>query len=326
MADLSTERCIDRLRHIIDSKIKPLITGSYYLADAPYYHNIGDVLIWQGVRDFCKTLPGKNLGTSNVATFLFPDLPSDATILLMGGGNFGDLWRIFQNFRLEVVRRYPHNRIIMFPQSVWYNDQSLISQDRKVFSAHHDLHLCARDQFSFDFMKEHFPECDILLVPDMAFYIDKSLLQRYQKKTKSGRKLDLKRLDKEFDETTSLHLSQNEYDVHDWPTFEKKDKLIWLSDRLQGVTYRTRNSKPLSSAAARLADTFAQTAIRHRLVRKGLRFLAPYSEILTTRLHTMILATLLGKKVEYIDNTTGKLSAFAGTWLPDLDSVTKHQH
>lgn len=326
MADLSTGRCIGRLRHIIDSEIKPLITDSYYLADAPYYHNIGDVLIWQGVCDFCKTLPGKNLGTSNIATFLFPDLPSDTTILLMGGGNFGDLWRIFQNFRLEVVRRYSHNRIVMFPQSVWYEDKSLILHDKAVFSTHHDLHLCARDQISYDFMKENFPECDIILVPDMAFFIDKALLQKYQRKTKPGRKLYLRRLDKEFDEDTSLKLDNQDYEVHDWPSFEKKDKFIWLSERLQGLSYRTRYSQLLSSAAAQLADSFSQIAIRHRLVRKGMSFLAPYSEIVTTRLHTMILATLLGKKVEFIDNTTGKLSAFAETWLSDLNSVTKHQH
>ena len=47
---------IDRLRRIISEKLSRLIPGDYILADAPYYHNIGDILIWQGIHDFCKTL------------------------------------------------------------------------------------------------------------------------------------------------------------------------------------------------------------------------------------------------------------------------------
>lgn len=50
-------------------------------------------------------------------------------------------------------------------------------------------------------------------------------------------------------------------------------------------------------------------------------FLRPYNHIITTRLHALILSVLLHKSVEYIDNTTGKLSAFVSTWLSDLNDV-----
>ncbi len=39
----------------------------------------------------------------------------------------------------------------------------------------------------------------------------------------------------------------------------------------------------------------------------------------------MILSILLHKPVSYIDNTTGKLSAFAQTWLSDLDAINPYQ-
>jgi len=188
---------INRLRNRISTELRPLITAGYTLLDAPYYHNIGDVLIWQGIHDFCHSLQGRDYGTSNITTCLFPNLPKDVTILLMGGGNFGDLWRMFQDFRLKVIRRYPNNRIIMFPQSVWYENQNLITADAAVFETHKDLHLCARDNFSMQFMLKHFAKCNIHLVPDMAFYINPKKIKSCHH-ANTERKLYLKRIDKEF--------------------------------------------------------------------------------------------------------------------------------
>lgn len=315
---------ICKLQEIIDANLRPLITGDYALIDAPYYHNIGDVLIWQGIHDFCKSLPGRNLGASNITTFRFPDYSPEVTLLLMGGGNFGDLWRPFQDFRLKIIRRYPNNRIIVFPQSVWYDNQRLIAEDADTFTSHKNLILCARDTFSYNFLTSRFKGCNILLVPDMAYYINPSIWDSY-KIQERPRKLFLKRLDKELAEVSVKGLNPDEYDVHDWPTYEKTDWHLWLVKRLEGIFYRTQKFRPLASLFAALTDMAAKHCIRRHLVSTGIRFLQPYSEIVTTRLHTMILGSIMGKYVEYIDNTTGKLSAFASCWLKDFDDVKKFE-
>ena len=314
---------IDRLRRIISEKLSRLIPGDYILADAPYYHNIGDILIWQGIHDFCKTLPGRNLGTYDFITFNFPKISVETTIILTGGGNFGDLWRGFQDFRLEVTKRYPDNRIVMLPQSVWYQNKNIIKADSIEFTKHKNLHFYARDNYSYNFFKKHYSTVDIHLVPDMALFIDDKILQRYRNNTKP-QKLFLRRLDKELDASLSVIPNISEYAVHDWPTYERQDSRLKLIKRMQGISYRSRNINILNSLTATLTAKIAQQIVRKHLLKTGLSFLSTYSEIVTTRLHTMILAFMLNLPVEYIDNTTGKLSAFYNTWLADCRTIKRY--
>jgi pyruvyl transferase EpsO len=42
---------------------------------------------------------------------------------------------------------------------------------------------------------------------------------------------------------------------------------------------------------------------------------AAYGEVRTNRLHGMIFAALLGKKVVFDDNSYGKLGHYAGQWF-----------
>ena len=314
----------NKLRQTISDTLVNLIPGDYILADAPYYHNIGDILIWQGFHDFRPALPGRHVGTYDLTTFNFPALPKETTVILTGGGNFGDLWRHFQDFRLKVIERYPDNRIVMLPQSVWYDDKTLIESDAIILSRHKDLHLCARDSFSYDFMKEHFPKTDIKLMPDMAICISDEALAKYRKPS-GTKKLFLKRLDKELDESSSDIPDLADYDVRDWPTYERQDPMLQLVKRMQGLSYRTRSVRPLNAVATILTSAVADALVRRRLLKTGVSFLSPYREIVTTRLHTMILAFLLDIPVRYIDNTSGKLSAFAETWLKESSTVKKYK-
>ena len=77
----------------------------------------------------------------------------------------------------------------MFPQSIWYEDESLIAKDAAVMARHNDLTLCARDKWSYNFLKEHFGKNKILLVPDMAFYISDEYLNKYRECVFWGQKL-----------------------------------------------------------------------------------------------------------------------------------------
>ena len=322
---MASKKKIDQLRDKIDVELKDRVGDNCILIDAPYYDNIGDVLIWNGVEDFLKE-NGKNLvSTHSIPTFSFPKLDKNLTILLTGGGNFGDLWRYFQEFRLKVIQNYPDNRILMFPQSVWYEDANLIEYDRKILEEHPNMLLCARDQWSFDFMTKHFPKCDIRLVPDMAFYISDDRLEKYRNRSE-GRKLFFKRIDKEKTSVTPANLGES-FDVHDWPTVEKRPKVFWWLGKACGAANRfQRYGLPvLADLIHNGVDKFAAWKIKDGLLHIGADFLAPYDKIVTTRLHAMILSILLHKELEYIDNTTGKLSAFANTWLSDLDSVKPYK-
>lgn len=303
---------IAQLRAEIDRALTPLITNDYVLLDVPYHGNIGDTLIWQGEMDFLSTLPHKCLGVHSADSWWGNSLHPEAIILLHGGGNFGDLYRGANTFRNEIISRYPNNRIVMFPQSIWYEDMSLVEKDAKIMASHNNLYLCARDNYSYDFMKKYFSANNILLVPDAAFFISDSLLSHYRG-CEENRNVYIRRLDKEITSTTPIEISEK-YEIHDWPTIEHLPLKLRILLKLSQYT-----------VTAKLVDFLSIPQIRDYLVNIGLNFIKPYNEIVTTRLHVMILSILLHKPVRYIDNSSGKISAFVNTWLSDLNSLKPYQ-
>ena len=135
---MNFQQKIDELKNKIYEELTPLIDSDYILLDLHYYSNIGDTLIWEGTESFLKSLPHKCLYKSSNQTFKYKHLQSSTIIILQGGGNFGDLWRRFQDFRLSIIKQYPNNKIIILPQSIFYendeiikNDAAIMAQDRK---------------------------------------------------------------------------------------------------------------------------------------------------------------------------------------------------
>jgi len=313
---------IEELREKIKETLHPLITGDYVHLDNPYHGNIGDVLIWEGERQFLSTVKHKCLCSSSNSwweNFLHPE----TVILFHGGGNFGDLYRECQNFRLKVIERFPNNRIIMFPQSIWYEDLSLIEKDAEIMARHKDLTLCARDGWSYAFLKKYFGRNQILLLPDMAFCISDSLLNRYRHQSISSKQLYLRRLDKEFNHQTALSKLEK-MDVHDWPTIENIPIRCWFLFKMKSLSARLSSGSYWHRILNDMMDLYVdKLSFRSYMVDCGCRFIAPYENVITTRLHALILSVLLHKPVEYIDNSTGKISAYVDTWLDNLDSVKR---
>lgn len=311
---------LNKLKEKISLQLDPLIKGSVVLTDLPYHKNIGDILIWEGEIDYLTQRKIKCLSLTSFHTFNFPTLPSDVTILLHGGGNFGDLYRVCQEFRLKVIETYPNNKIIMLPQSLYYSDLSLMINDAKIMSKHKNLYLCARDNETFLTMQKYFSN-HILLVPDMAFCINPSKLKRLAlqgNKEENGGLCWIKRKDAEYK-------SGNEPDeknliVSDWPTFERNYVSFWILEKLLGLHKRIRLLL-FRKLLAHLIDGYASNYIRPYGVRLGCQFISQFSEIVSSRLHGMILAILLSKPVQYQDNISHKLSSFYNTWFAS-DSQT----
>lgn len=310
---MTSQEKIQQLKGCIYNSLTHLIDGNYVLLDVPYYTNIGDTLIWEGTKHFLKNIPHKCLYTASVETYKYRPLPPNTIILMQGGGNFGDLWRRHQDLRLEVIKAYPNNRIIILPQTVFYKDTTVFLKDAKIFNSHKDLHICARDTGSLEFLQESLT-CNLLLVPDMAFCITNGALQKYSSK-ESDRALFLKRNDPEFSEYDfNSYITEDEatLDTCDWPTMEQQfkaktylDKLLWHKKRL-----------------GRIPDIYADWIFRPHLVKKGIEFVSQYKKVYTTRLHVAILSLLLHKEIVFFDNSYGKNSSFFDTWLADVKGIT----
>lgn len=307
---------IKQLKEIINQKLPSLIGSQCIILDAPYYHNIGDVLIWKGESDFLEENGIKCLYTASYETCTFPKIDKCVTILFSGGGNIGDLYHEHVDFLLKIVLNYPDNRIIVCPQTVYYENRSRLEKDFQVLSSHRDLYFCARDSTTYTTLVEFFGQHTILL-PDMAFCIRWTSLEKYiLGETKN--KLIIKRDDCENLDSVRNHITDG--DVSDWPTFEYS---FHCSTFINKILKRISDAKLpfLSSFFNRFWDYYFQRSFSKMMIKEGVVFISPYRKIETTRLHGCILSILLGKDIVLLDNSYGKNRNFYNTWLYDLDSV-----
>ena len=306
---MTTIAKIEQLRQTIGNQLNGLIDSDYYLLELPYYNNIGDVLIWQGEEDFLRTLPYTCKGRYALETFTFPTIPDGTLILFQGGGNFGDLWTKHHEFKMKIVEHYTNCKFLFLPQTVFFQNEANLQACAKRLSENKNITICARDQASYDILKQNFSNT-VLLVPDMAFCINRNRLQKCT--TPNEQDMLMIRNDAEFqlsDELASL-MDQKSIAVRDWPPMERRDLFTWLLVKFSPIV------------SPRLLDWYCQQIYMPYLVRCGVRFINRYRTIHSTRLHGAILALLLGKDVVLYDNSYGKNSGFYNTWLADCESIT----
>jgi len=321
---MTRDEHLQRLRREIESRLAGRIDRDYVLMGLPYYLNVGDILIWEGTRQYLETFPFRCLNPG----YRYREenrIGADTLILLQGGGNFGDLWRWIQEERLDILRRHPRNPALIFPVSCCYEDPDLMRRDAEELAAHPQLTICARDQASHDLLVRHFRN-RIVLVPDMAFFMNPAPLRKWTRTPGRGL-LYLKRTDKELvagRERVPV-APPDGLTVADWPSLERAPWHWRTYEKLLGWGRAARCRHGLwrfSDGVVQASDWFYQQIGRPLLVRQGAAFLGGFREILTTRLHAAILAVLMGMDVRVVDNRDGKISAFLRTWLADVDGVT----
>ena len=315
---MTIQQRIEDQRERIESSLVHLIDGDYIFIDLPYYSNIGDTLIWKGTETFLSRLPYKCLGRASFQTFQFPELSEKVLILMMGGGNWGDLYAPHNQLRKKVVTHYPKNRIIILPQTVYYEGARAARNDANVFRRHNNLIICARDKYSYNFLKFWAFSKEILLLPDMAFCINTDELKKMEKSSIS-RDLLFQRVDKEKTNAIQIasSLVKGKYDTSDWPLYEGNDpKLSTLYDNIHQRAFEE-------------ADIFAIQVYMPNRVKEGVELISQYDRIFSNRLHGAILSILLHKKVYIIDNSYGKNHQYFNTWLKNTENIsyiaTKHK-
>ena len=302
---------IARLQDLIDDALAPslsaLRSAPYALMDVPDHGNVGDSAIWAGEIAWLK----KNVGFD-------PALITDhrdpiekvnrdvqgKTILLHGGGNFGDVWKANNDFREAIIAANSESTIIQFPQSIHYDNPTGIAQTAQNLKNTRSLRLLVRDHESYAGATQSF-DCEVTLCPDMAFALGP--LQRID--TPDLDVLLLLRTDKE----SVVHASQK------WPAGWRQDD--WLQDEpnlYQDVLRKSRLKAISSFSLARLSRTarrnFYYNELANRRLERGLRQLSRARFVITDRLHVHILSTLLGLPHCFLDNHYGKISRFSAAF------------
>lgn len=287
--------------------------------DYPVHENVGDQLIMLGTEQFFK-----DYGISVVfraSMHNFHRLPArynrkDTVILCHGGGNFGDLYHVVQQFRERVVKAHPDNRIIFLPQTIHFSNPKNLENASIVLGRHRDLHIFVRDKTSYQIaVKNNFSK-NVYLSPDMAHQLWPHYVNRSPSST-SGT-LYLIRTDDEkkpLPEFITSALSGDSQSpskdvkavVGDWPDLlDEKDRFMVLflvrAHRLNGYL---GNIFPVHKF---------WLAFVNRLVERALKLYGPHSHIVTSRLHGHILACLMAKPSTVLDNSYGKNSTYYLDW------------
>lgn len=303
--DQLREQTIDGLRSAFDVS-KPVA-----ILDFPIHTNVGDHMIYAGERAYLQRMGVEVRYVSDVRRFdpsILRQRLGEGTVLIHGGGNFGDIWLDHQQFREDVAAVLTSHPIVQLPQSIYYRDKSRAAVADSILGSHPDFKLLVRDTPSLNRAVELLPSVPIAYVPDMALgwtpeQVDSGASP--ERKT-----LVLARTDREAasgleNAISNLPVERNQ--VVDW-TMTSRERWSYRAARgpsklSNGVGERFRR-RALNDPIRRSYDVINRVNLQC-----GVRMFLGAQSVVTDRLHAHVLATLLGIPNVALNNDYGKVKA-----------------
>lgn len=177
--DRNSERCRGielQYQNLKKAKMRVFLLGT------EEFGNIGDHQINESVVAFLRqALPDHFIHEVTLKqwqmhkSFLKKYIRYNDLIVFAGGGNFGDTYPAAQNLRTEVIRLWPRNPKIVFPQTVYFSDsekgKNMLVEAKLLFTRENNVVLFAREKLSFAFAQTHF-SCESYLAPDIVLFSD----------------------------------------------------------------------------------------------------------------------------------------------------------
>ncbi len=313
------DRCRDLLRDTIREFLSPGTQCALVLY--PDHWNAGDSAIWCGTRKLLRELEVEvvygcdtksyDAGALNVA---LPDGP----ILILGGGNFGDVYKLEQSLRHRILWDHPGRPVIQLPQSIWFRDPDSVTDLEKTMRRHGRCTLLFRDAKSLAFAEKHF-SAPARLCPDMVHALDLSAMPMPSEAPLAA----VWRNDLESSEP--LPPLPDGSIVGDWTLPDGKipeEQASRMS--LAGLEFhrwvgRLKPGEPCSIrrrlAWKHLPWLWDQLAEDRYL--RGCWMLTRGRVTVTNRLHGHLLCWLMGQPHVVRDVSNGKISAYHETWSCD---------
>jgi pyruvyl transferase EpsO len=299
---------LDGLKGMHEDIYKEIGCGKVAYLDLPVHFNVGDLLIHRGTENFFKEY-GVNVVYRESKTkwlFKYRQISKADVILFHGGGNFGDLYPDFQRYREKIVKRFPDKKIIVLPQSVYFEDSKNIETSSEIFREHPDIVFYVRDAESIE-VARRFSD-NVKMMPDMAHSMHPIKIPLEvgmgNDVVRTARILNLERLDKESPKIGGLSLNKQPFDWRD--LIDQSENLIM---NLCKLCFKF-------SFLNRFACGI-YLKLTGRTLFKAISYVDGFDIVRTDRLHGYILSVLLGKSVFVVDNSYGKCGRYKSAWLED---------
>ncbi|MFN3546049.1 MAG: polysaccharide pyruvyl transferase family protein [Mesorhizobium sp.] len=301
----------DSARQILEQALAAHAGGApYAIIDYPGYANPGDAAIWCGARRVLETVTGCTPSYVSTLRHFDPGRCRRAvpggTVFFLGGGSFGSLYEKHHRMRLRALERIGDARIVLLPLSVAEDAgkpdaTALAAETRRILAGCARLTAYSRERRSQATLRDVYG-IEASLCPDTAHAVTPPVVVPVQER------LALFRRDGEALGTQAGDAAGSDQ-VVDWPD---DASLRWIN--------RAGKIAPLfPSHRLRLA---AFDLVARKKVEAACRLLGQGRIVATDRLHGVILASLMGRRVIASENATGKVGSYVETWSGMLPDVT----
>ena len=317
------------IRSILKSTWRELLPAGSRCALALYpdHWNAGDAAIWWATKRLLEELDVTVVYGCDPWSYdpvsLRTALP-DGPILILGGGNFGDVYPREHALRTRIFGDFADRRIIQLPQSIMFRSSAAVAEAAELLSRQRDFTLLVRDAASLVCAKEHFPAVSAQLCPDTALALDLPPVAEPPEVPV----LALWRTDDESQ--GSLPPLPAGWVARDWTV----PGGILPADEFRELSTAARNFKewvglkppPAPQQGGPACPVRRRIAWRHlpwlwdqlaedRTLR-GLRILSRGRVVITNRLHAHLICLLAGIPHVVCDTANGKIFAHRDTWFP----------
>lgn len=273
-----------------------------FLLNIPSHGNLGDHLLSIVEQQFlADNFPDKEVILVSSADLYYSirvalmDVSVDDVLCVTGGGFMGSLYAEEERF-LTIIKRFPHNKIVFFPQTIYYEPtpkgDALIQKAAKVYSGHKRLYVMARDSKSYNLLVNqlmHESKHHVYLTPDIALY---------------------------------AHVPQR----------NKREGVTWclrhdaeINAGNKTIVQATKNILEKHSLPQHHTDTYVCRSIplenEQREVQAKMDEISKAQLVVTDRLHGMIYSLITDTPVIALDNLSKKVSQVYKLWLKDIPFV-----
>lgn len=155
------------------------------LCGVPHHSNLGDHAIYIAEKRLIKEkFPDYKLHildeefAEKCAKRIEPYIDENDILCLQGGGNLGNQYMIQETGRRSVIENFPNNKIILFPQTMYFSNDEIGKKEfentKRIYNNHKKLYLMAREDISYKKMKETFVNSKIYFTPDIVTIMNES--------------------------------------------------------------------------------------------------------------------------------------------------------
>lgn len=273
----------------------------FWFLDAPEYGNIGDQAIAYATTVFLQNnfpefdlIEIQQAKTIKYLNWIKKNIKDGDVIILQGGGNFGNLYPPYEAVRRKIVQSFPENKIIIFPQSIFYSDDRKGRYELKIAQKIYrkkNVTIFARDEISYTEFKKKFPQTSVKLCPDIVFYL-------YGRTTVNNQ--------------TGIGVCFR----------NDSEKVVFTENQNKFIDDRKKEYQQINEIDTICKDNQITREKREQIVLSKIKEFAVNELVLTDRLHGMIFSFVSKTPCVYFPSKTGKADYLYNSWLSQSKMIT----